>query len=165
MENVSINPDSDRTWRALQLLFAAFAELPHYHDALVDLVVAVAAISPSDPENGTSNRMMKNLGGQWRDEYDGLQTHRHLRQRYDFEPALHLTGEKKLFNFVVCSAELANNGHARFVHMLGAFAFFELRDVFETTLEHYREEYLDLVDQEIVSPMQARSSDVETACQ
>jgi hypothetical protein len=49
--------------------------------------------------------------------------------------------------------------------MFGAFAFFDLRDVFETTLEHYREEHLDLIHQDIVSPMQARSSDFETACQ
>jgi hypothetical protein len=160
-----IDPDSDRVWRAWQLLLAAFAELPQYHDALVDLLVAVAAIPPSDPENGTSNRMMRNLGAQYRDEYDALQTRRHLRHKHDVQPALRLTGGEKSFNFVVCSAKLANTGHSGFNQMLGAFAFFDLRDVFETTLEHYREEHLDLVHQDIVSPMQARSSDVETACQ
>jgi hypothetical protein len=64
VDNVSsepIDPDSDRAWRAWQLLFAAFAGLPQYHDALVSLVVAVAAIPPSDPENGTSNRMMRTI--------------------------------------------------------------------------------------------------------
>jgi hypothetical protein len=49
--------------------------------------------------------------------------------------------------------------------MFGAFAFFDLRDVFETNLEHYREEHLDLVDQETISLIQALSSDVKTACQ
>jgi hypothetical protein len=49
--------------------------------------------------------------------------------------------------------------------MFGAFAFFDLRDVLEATREHYQEEHLDLIDQDIVSPTQARSFDVESACQ
>jgi hypothetical protein len=168
VEDVSsepLDPDSDRVWRAWQLLLAAFAELPQHHDALVDLVVAVAAIPPSDPENGTSNRLMRSFGAQYRDEYDALQTHRHLRQKHNVEPAVRLSGREKLFNFVVCSAKLANTGHSNLMQTIGAFAFFDLRDVLETTCRHYREKHLDLIDQDVVSPMQACSSDIETACQ
>lgn len=168
VEDVSsepINPDSDRAWRIWHLLFAAFAESPQYHDTLVDLVVAVAAIPPSDPEHGTSNRLMRKFGAQYRDEYDALQARRHLRQKHHVEPALRLTGREKSFNFIVCSAKLANTGHSKFVRMFGAFAFFDLRDVLEATREHYQQEHLALIDLDIVSPTQARSVDIESACQ
>jgi hypothetical protein len=138
------------------------------HNTMTRLLISwwlLLQFSPSDPENGTNNRMMRDLGAQYRDEYDTLQTNRHLRQKHDIEPALRLTGREKSFNFVVCSAKLANTGHSRFVQIFGAFAFFDLRDVFEMTLEHYREEHLDLIHQDIVSLVQARSPDAETACQ
>jgi hypothetical protein len=104
---------------------------------LSGLISAVAAIPPSDPENGTGNRLMRGFGAQYRDEYDALQTHRHSRQKHNLEPAVRLSGREKSFNFVVCSAKLANTGYSNFVQTIGAFAFFDLRDVLETTCGHY----------------------------
>lgn len=83
-----IDPDSDRAWRAWQLLFAAMNELPQYHHVLVDLMIAIAAILPPDSGDGSSNCLPRNFPAEFRDEHDRLQTYCHLPQRHEFEPAI-----------------------------------------------------------------------------
>lgn len=155
-------PDSDRPWRAWQLIYVAATELPRYHDALVDLVYEVQRTASLDPNEGTTtNSSMLDAWPYWRDHFDGLKTHSHLRQKADFDPVIPLSGHEKLIHYGEFSAKLVGRSPA-FVQAIGAFGFFELRNILESTDERYREGLL--IDREVTAISEARSADLQAAC-
>lgn len=155
--------DSDRSWRVWQLLFFAATELPQYHDALVDVLCGIAQTANPDPQGPASNRLMGNIWPDWGDHFERLNTHRHLRQKYDFEPVIRMDGQKKFFNFTTFSAKLINKDGATFVDGIGVFGFFELRDLLEKVPEKDFEG--ELFDEQVNSVSQACSADLEAVCQ
>lgn len=156
-------PESDRAWRAWQLLLSAAVELPRYHQTLVELFHSIHATPPVCPAEGSVNRLMQGLWADWRDEFDRLKTIRHLCQKHDAEPVIQMTGRERSITFAAFSAKLVNQGAAAFVDNIGGFAFFELRDVLESDRDRYVQGVL--FDEETTSPSRVRSTDLEVACQ